>query len=59
MNPKIASLLRSRRFWVTVVGVAGVVSSEFFGIELDLDQLVTIGLMVSGWVIGDTIRETK
>ena len=42
---KVKSLLKSRRFWVSAVGLAAVVSSELFGFTLDTDQIV-----------GDTVR---
>ena len=56
---KFKALLKSRRFWVAVVGVAAVVSSEHFGIELNVEQLVSIAVITAGWIIGDTVRETK
>jgi len=56
---KFKSLLKSRRFWVAVVGVAAIVSSEAFGIELNVEQLVSIAVIAVGWIVGDTVRETK
>jgi len=56
---KVKSLLKSRRFWVSAVGLAGVVSAELFGVTLDTEQIVGIVTIVVAWVIGDTVRETK
>ncbi len=56
---KVRSLLKSRRFWVSAVGLAGVVSTELFGVTLDTEQIVGIVTIVVAWVIGDTVRETK
>jgi uncharacterized membrane protein len=56
---KWKSLLLSRRFWISAVGVASIVASETFGIKLDQEQLVGVVTIVISWVIGDTIRETK
>jgi hypothetical protein len=56
---KVKSLLVSRRFWVAAIGLATVVSSELFGVELNHDQLLSVTSIVVAWVIGDTIRETK
>ncbi len=56
---KVKSLLKSRRFWVSAVGLAGIVSSELFGFALDTEQVVGIVTIVVAWVIGDTVRETK
>jgi hypothetical protein len=59
MNEKLKSLLRSRRFYVAVAGVVAVVATDVFNIELDTEQLVTIGSIIAAWIIGDTVRETK
>ncbi len=56
---KVKSLLKSRRFWVSAVGLAGVCASELFGIALDTEQIVGVVTIVVAWVIGDTVRETK
>lgn len=56
---KVKSLLTSRRFWVAGIGLAAVVSSELFGVELNHDQLLSVTSIVVAWVVGDTIRETK
>ena len=53
------SLAKSRRFWVSAVGLAAVVASDLFGIELNQEQLLGIVTIVVAWVIGDTVRETK
>ncbi len=59
MKEKVKSLATSRRFWVAAIGLATVVSSELFGVELDHDQILSVTGIVVAWVIGDTIRETK
>lgn len=56
---KVKSLLTSRRFWVATIGLATVVSSELFGVQLDHEQLLAVTSIVVAWVVGDTIRETK
>tara|TARA_A100001201_G_C4063607_1_gene193473 strand:+ start:56 stop:247 length:192 start_codon:yes stop_codon:yes gene_type:complete len=56
---KLKSLLTSRRFWVSAVALASIVTSEAFGIELNQEQLLGIITIVVAWVIGDTVRETK
>ncbi len=55
---KLKSLITSRRFWVSAVGLAAVCSSELFGITLDTEQIVGVATIVVAWVIGDTVRET-
>ena len=56
---KWKSLLTSRRFWVSAVGLVAVCASDVFGIELNQEQMVGIVTIVVAWVIGDTVRETK
>ena len=56
---KIKSLLASRRFWVSAVGLAAVCSTELLGVELNVEQIVGICTIVVAWVIGDTVRVTK
>lgn len=56
---KLQSLLLSRRFWAAVAGVAVIVGSEVFHVELDAADIVGVVAIVVGWITGDTIRETK
>jgi uncharacterized membrane protein len=56
---KLKALAKSRRFWVSAIGLASVVASETVGIELNQEQLLGIVTIVAAWVIGDTVRETK
>lgn len=57
--PKVKSLLTSRRFWVSAVGLASVVASETLGVNLNQDQIIGVVTIVVAWVIGDTVRETS
>jgi hypothetical protein len=56
---KVKSLLSSRRFWVSAVGLVGVCSSELFDVTLDVEQIVGVVTIVVAWVIGDTLRVTE
>ena len=56
---KLKSLLKSRRFWVSSVGLVAVVASQLFGVELNQEQLIGVCTIVVAWVSGDTVRETK
>jgi hypothetical protein len=58
-NNKLGSLLKSRRFWAAAAGLAAVVSSEMFGVELDVEQVIAVATIVVAWIVGDTLRETK
>lgn len=56
---KVKSLLTSRRFWVSAVGLASVVASDTLGIQLNEEQIIGVITIVAAWVLGDTLRETK
>ena len=56
---KLKSLLTSRRFWVSAIGLAAVVANTTLGINLNEEQILGVVTIVVAWVIGDTIRETK
>lgn len=56
---KVKSLLTSRRFWVSAIGLVAVASSELFGYELNVEQVIGVVSIVVAWVVGDTLRETK
>ena len=59
MKAKVEAMLRSRRFWVAAAGVFTVVASDLFGVELNVEQVVSLTTIVSAWIIGDTIRVTE
>lgn len=56
---KWKSLLTSRRFWVSAIGLVSVVAADVLGVELNQEQMLGIVTIVVAWVIGDTVRETK
>ena len=43
---KVKSLLGSRRFWVSAVGLVSVVASETLGIELNQEQIIGVVTIV-------------
>jgi hypothetical protein len=54
---KIEALLRSRRFWLAVLGTVAVVADEAF--DLDHTQVMTIGGIIVAWIVGDALRKTE
>lgn len=56
---KVKSLIKSRRFWAASFGVVAVVASNLFEVELNVEQLTAIAVMVSAWILGDTVRPTE
>lgn len=58
MPDKLKSLLRSRRFWLTVAGVLVAVSGELnLGVSDECVRNVVMAL--AAWVIGDSFRITE
>ena len=55
---KYVSLIRSRRFQTAAIGLIVVVASHF-SIKLEAEELIAFSLIVSSWIWGDSIRETK
>lgn len=60
MGNKLASLFESRRFWVACSGVL-VAVSQHFGNPLGLteENISQIVLLLSAWVVGDSVRRTE
>ena len=56
---KWKSLLTSRRFWVSAIGLVSVIAADVLGVDLNQEQMLGIVTIVVAWVIGDTVRETK
>lgn len=55
---KVLSLFKSRRFYTASVGLIVVVGTHF-GLNLSETELLSIVTIVSSWIFGDSIRETK
>lgn len=53
---KLSTLVRSRRFWAAVGGVAVVVLRD--GLGLTEDQALTITGLASAWILGDSLSKT-
>ena len=59
MKEKILALLKSRRFWASVVGLIVVIANERLGLNLDKEQLLGFVMLIVTWVAGDTLRKTE
>ena len=59
MGTKLASLCESRRFWISVAGIA-VAVSQHMGNPLGIseEQIHDIVLLLAAWVVGDSVRKT-
>ena len=57
MNDKLSALIRSRRFWVAVAGVA-VVVTDAFSLPVSGDGVIAVTLLLASWIVGDSIKST-
>ena len=55
---KYISLIKSRRFQTALIGLV-VVTASHFSVQLKAEELIAFSLIVSSWIWGDSIRETK
>jgi len=56
---KWKALLGSRRFWVAFAGLIAVLGQDVFGYEVNAETVVAIGLIVGGWIVGNSTRPEK
>ncbi len=56
MKEKLSALIKSRRFWAAVTGVAVICLEELAG--LSNDQALAITGVLMAWIIGDSIKKT-
>lgn len=55
---KITALFNSRRFWLTLATMVGVLANDFLGMGVDEEAIKHIVLVVAAWVLGDSINKT-
>ena len=56
MQDKIKGLLKSRRFWAVTSGLIVVVTKELGVANLDETQVQNIVMLISTWVLGESLR---
>ena len=56
MSEKVWLLLSSRRFWLAVMAVVGIVAQDLLGINLDTDTLAGAIAIVIGLIMALTQR---
>jgi hypothetical protein len=59
MQDKLKSLLTSRRFWAVASGLIVVVTKELGIANLDETQVQNIALLISSWVLGESLRSSE
>ena len=58
LKEKFEGLIKSRRFWVAVAGIA-VTFSDTFGLGLEPDTIQHVVLLLGAWIVGDSLRSTE
>lgn len=55
----LKDLLRSRRFWVAIGGLAVVVLKDRLPFEVPEDRLVEISVLIGSWIVGESLRSSS
>jgi flagellar motor component MotA len=51
--------LQSRKLWLTIIGGAIVTLGQEFGVDLDPEQIITLGGIVAAYVTGQAIVDKQ
>lgn len=58
MFRKTSALFYSKRFWIALSSAIAIALEDYLGINLQPEQIESIGMIVAGWLIGETIRSS-
>lgn len=53
----LSDLLKSKRFWAAVAGIAAVVLKD--NLPIPEDQLTNLIMIIGSWIVGDSLRGTS
>lgn len=53
----LSDLLKSKRFWAAVAGIAAVVLKD--KLPIPEDQLTNLIMIIGSWIVGDSLRGTS
>jgi len=56
---KTQTLLASRRFWAAVAGLLVAIGNDGLGLNLTQDTVDMAVMLISAWVVGDSLRKTE
>ena len=57
---KFSALLKSRRFWVGIAGLAIICADALFGEgTVNPDVVTNVTLIAGAWIVGDSLRVTE
>ncbi len=54
---KFVALLKSRKFWASLLGLAGVITLAFTGTDIDVEVLIDAIVLIVGFFVGSTALE--
>ena len=55
----IQDLVKSRRFWVSVGGIAFVLLKDRFQLPFTEEQIIGAALIVGAWIAGESLRSSS
>lgn len=56
---KTQELLKSRRFWAALGGLIIAVGNDGLGLSLSQEQVDLAVMVVTAWIVGDSLRKTE
>ena len=60
MVDKLKAMLKSRRFWIGVSGLAVICADSLFGSgTINPDTVQSVVLLAAAWIVGDSLRITE
>ena len=60
MVDKLRTMVKSRRFWVGVAGLAVICADSLLGEgTVNPDTVTSVVLLAAAWIVGDSLRVTE
>ena len=59
MQSVLSDLLKSRRFWVSVGGIAAIILKDQLKLPLSEEQISDLAILIGSWVVGESLRSSS
>lgn len=56
---KTQNLLQSRRFWAALGALVVAIGNDGIGLNLSQEQVDLAVMVLSAWIVGDSLRKTE
>jgi hypothetical protein len=56
---KTQELLKSRRFWAALGALVVAIGNDGLGLSLSQEQVDLAVMVVTAWIVGDSLRKTE